>query len=287
MSQTTSSAGPPTRARTPVDPSGRRRSAADRTRWSEFRYRHGGSILALATLIAGWQVYVWVAQPNPQLLPGPGAVIREIWVMHDLGLLVPAFTTSMQHYAIGTGLAIVVGLGLSVLIGLSKLAQVVTMPYFWAMFSMPRVALVPLFILWFGLGFRLTVAIVFASAVVPLVIQVLEGMRTTDGGLLKMSTMFCASRTQSLRKVVLPGTVPYMANGMRQCMSRGFIGLIVVEMLVGQEGLGVQAMRASLNFNTARVMAMIMVLIAVAVLLIVVARKIEDSVSTWRETVTV
>lgn len=276
-----------TTERRPVDPTGRRRSAKKQTLWTELRYKYGLTIVALAGLIAAWQAYIWIAQPNPRLLPGPWAVAYEIYAMHQLGFLWPAFQTSMYHYAIGTGLAIVVGLTLSLLIGLSKLAQVTTMPYFWAMFSMPRVALVPLFILWFGLGFRLTVAIVFASAVVPLVIQVIEGMRTTDGGLLKMSTMFCASRTQTLRKVVLPGTIPYVANGMRQCMSRGFIGLVVVEMLVGQEGLGVQAMRASLNFNTARVMAMILVLIAVAVVLIVIARMIEDSVSKWRETVAV
>jgi NitT/TauT family transport system permease protein len=156
-----------------------------------------------------------------------------------------------------------------------------------AFFAMPRVALVPLLILWFGLGFRLTVAVVFLSAVVPLIIQIIEGMRTADGSLLRMSTMFGASRFDTLRKVILPGTVPYMANGMRQCMSRGFIGLVVVEMLVGTEGLGVQAMRASLQFNTARLMAMIMILIAFAVLLIVIAKRIEDSVSRWRETVAI
>ncbi len=270
----------------PIDTSGRGRSAK-RTRWTEFRYKYGGTVGALVGFIALWQSYVMIAQPNPRLIPGPFAVVREIWVMYDLGLLMPAFVTSMRAYAVGTGLAIIVGLVLSILIGMSKLAQVLTMPYLWAFFSMPRVALIPLLILWFGLGFQLTIATIFLSAVVPLVIQVIEGMRTADGGLIRMSQMFTASKFDTLRKVILPGTVPYMANGMRQCLSRGFIGLIVVEMLVGTQGLGVQAMRASHQFNTARLMAMILILIALAVVLIVVARLIEDSVSKWRETVAI
>lgn len=285
MSQTTASV-PQAQDRRPVDTSGRGH-ARRQTWWTEFRHNHLGSILVLVAVLAGWQLYVLIAQPHPRVLPGPVAVVEEVFKMQELGLLMPAALASLKGYVVGTGLAIAVGLVLSIAIGLSKLAQVVTMPYLWAFFSMPRVAVVPLLVLWFGLGFKLVIATVFLSAVVPLIIQIVEGMRTVDGSLLRMSRMFCSSRTDMLRKVVLPGTLPYMANGMRQCLSRGFIGLIVVEMLVGTEGLGRQAMRASVQFNTARVMAMIGILVAISVLLVVVSKAIEASASRWRETVTV
>lgn len=287
MSQTSTARERRAQQRRPVDTSGRRSHAAERTRWTEFRHNHLGSVLALLGVLGGWQAYVWIAQPNPRVFPGPGAVVLEIYRMWELGLLLPAAMTSLRGYVVGTGLAIAVGIVLSIAIGLSKLAQVVTMPYLWAFFSMPRVALVPLLVLWFGLGFNLVIATVFLSAVVPLIIQVIEGMRTVDGSLLKMSQVFCASRVDTLRKVVLPGSVPYVANGMRQSLSRGFIGLIVVEMLVSTDGLGTQAMRASQQFNTARVMAMIAILIAASVVLILVSKWIENSVSKWRETVAV
>jgi len=274
-------------ARRPVDPSGRLRHAKKQTRWTQFRHDHLGSMLVPVVVIAVWHAYVSIAQPNPRVFPGPAAVVRELFAMQELGLLMPALAESMRGYAVGTGLAVLVGILLSVGIGMSKLAQVVTMPYLWAFFSMPRVALVPLLILWFGLGFDLVVATVFLSAIVPLVLQVVEGMRTADGTLLRMSQMFCASRFATLRKVILPGTVPFVANGMRQCLSRGFIGLVVVEMLVGSEGLGRQAMRASQQFNTARVMAMILILVAISVVLVVISKAIESSVSRWRETVAV
>lgn len=270
---------------TAIDASGHK--GRPQTRLAELRFKYGGTVGALLVFLAVWQAYVLIAQPNPRLIPGPLAVVTEIWIMYDIGLLMPAFMESARAYAVGTGLAIFVGLVASILIGLSKLAQVITMPYLWAMFSMPRSALIPLLLLWFGLGFKLTIASIFLSAVVPLIIQVIEGMRTAEGSLLRMATMFTANRVDILRKVVMPGTVPYMANGMRQCLSRGFIGLVVVEMLVGNQGLGVQAMRAAANFNTARLMGMILILISVAVVLIVIARIIEDSVSKWRETIAI
>lgn len=270
-----------------VDTSGRRRHAASQSWWSEFRRNKLGSYIALAGLLVAWQTWVTVAEVNPVVMPPPTDVVAELLRMNELGLLGPAFVESMTAYSIGIGLSLVVGMALSVAIGLSKLAQVVTQPYLWALFAMPRVALIPLLLLWFGLNRQLVVITVFVSAVVPLIIQVLEGMRTADGTLLRMSRMFCAGPITTLWKVVLPGIVPFVANGMRQSLSRGFIGLIVVELLTGTGGLGTEATRAATNFNTARTMAMILVMLSVAVLLVILSKGIERSVSRWRETVAV
>jgi ABC-type nitrate/sulfonate/bicarbonate transport system permease component len=270
-----------------TDTSGKRKHASELTRWAEFRSRKLGSYATLFALLVAWQTWVTVAEVNPIVMPPPTMVVREMARMHELGFLVPAFVESMTAYAAGVSLALVVGMALSIAIGLSKFAQVVTQPYLWALFAMPRVALIPLLLLWFGLNQQLVIVTVFLSAVVPLVLQVLEGMRTADGLHLRMSRMFCASKVATLYKVVFPGIVPFVANGMRQALSRGFIGLIVVELLTGTSGLGSQAMRASTSFNTARTMAMILIMLIVAVLLVIVSRVIERSASRWRESVAV
>lgn len=270
-----------------VDTSGKRKHASEQTRWAEFRTKKLGSYVAFAVLLIAWQTWVTVGDVNPVVMPPPGAVMRELFIMHELGFLLPAFAASMRAYAVGVGLALLVGMVLSLAIGLSKLAQVVAQPYLWALFAMPRVALIPLLLLWFGLDFRLVVVTVFLSAVVPLILQVIEGMRTADGLHLRMARMYCASPLATLWKVILPGIVPFVANGMRQALSRGFIGLIVVELLTGTGGLGTEAMRASVNFNTARTMAMVFVMLTVAVTLVVISRALERSASRWRESVAV
>lgn len=270
-----------------TDTSGKRKHASELTWWAEFRTRKLGSYAALVGLLIAWQTWVTVGDVNPIVMPPPTLVLSEMARMQELGFLVPAFIESFTAYFVGVGLALVVGMALSIAIGLSKLAQVVTQPYLWALFAMPRVALIPLLLLWFGLNQRLVIVTVFLSAVVPLILQVLEGMRTADGLHLRMSRMFCASKVTTLSKVVFPGIVPFVANGMRQALSRGFIGLIVVELLTGTSGLGSQAMRAATNFNTARTMAMILIMLVVAVMLVIFSKAIERSVSRWRETVAV
>jgi len=270
-----------------TDTSGKRKHASELTRWAEFKNRKLGSYVALVAVIVAWQMWVTIGEINPIVMPPPSMVVSEMARMYELGFLVPAFLESMRAYFAGVGIALVVGMALSIAIGLSKLAQVVTQPYLWALFAMPRVALIPLLLLWFGLNQRLVIVTVFISAVVPLVLQVLEGMRTADGLHLRMARVFCASRVATLYKVVFPGIVPFVANGMRQALSRGFIGLIVVELLTGTGGLGTEAMRAATNFNTARTMAMILIMLIVAVLLVVLSRAIERSASRWRESVAV
>ena len=271
----------------PTDTSGKRTHAGELTRWAEFRSKKLGSYVALVVLIVVWQAWVTIGDVNPIVMPPPNMVVGEMVRMYELGFLVPAFLESMQAYTAGVGLALIVGMVLSIAIGLAKSAQVVAQPYLWALFALPRVALIPLLLLWFGLNQRLVIVTVFISAVVPLILQVLEGMRTADGLHLRMARMFCAPKVTTLYKVVFPGIVPFVANGMRQALSRGFIGLIVVELLTGTGGLGTEAMRAATNFNTARTMAMIFVMLAVAVLLVILSRAIERSASRWRESVAV
>ncbi|MGA0869029.1 MAG: ABC transporter permease [Planctomycetota bacterium] len=271
----------------PTDTTGRRKHAASQSRWAEFRRNKLGSYAALVALLVTWQTWVTVGEVNPIVMPSPVAVAGEMVRMYELGFLVPAFIQSFSAYFAGIALAISVGMAISIGIGLSKLAQVITQPYLWALFAMPRVALIPLLMLWFGLNRQMVVMTVFLSAVVPLVLQVIEGMRTADGTLVRMSQVFCAGRIATLWKVVLPGIVPFVANGMRQSLSRGFIGLIVVELLTGTGGLGTEATRAATNFNTARTMAMIFIMLIVAVLLVILSKALERSASRWRETVAV
>lgn len=277
----------PEQERRAVDTAQRGGRARKQTRWAQFSHRHLGSILALVGFVVVWQLYVTIASPNPRLVPGPGAVVGQLVAMHELGFIVPAFTASMKAYFLGTSIAVVLGITLALAIGMSRVAHAFAMPYLWAAFSMPRTAIIPLLLVWVGIGWNLVLLSIVTAAAVPLIIQILEGMRTIDGSALRMSRSFTGSRWDTLRKVILPGTVPYIANGMRLCLARGFIGLIVVEMLVGTEGLGMEAMRASRAFNTARTMAMIVVLLVVSTLIVIVSNKIEESVSGWRETVDV
>jgi NitT/TauT family transport system permease protein len=146
-------------------------------------------------------------------------------------------------------------------------------------------ALLPLIILFLGLDLRTKILMVFLSAVLPVTLSVKEGVQTVDESLLKAARSFGASKFDLFRHVVIPFTVPFIANAIRNGISRGFVGLLLVEMSLGAGGIGTQVIRAMRTFNTARMFAFVAVLIVTALTLITLSRMFETKVSKWREQV--
>jgi ABC-type nitrate/sulfonate/bicarbonate transport system permease component len=171
------------------------------------------------------------------------------------------------------------------IIGGSQWLSLVTGPYLWAFFATPRIALLPLIILFLGLDLTTKIVMVFLSAVLPVTLSVKEGVQTVDESLLKAARSFGATRLNLFRHVVIPFTLPFIANAIRNGISRGFVGLLIVEMSLGAGGIGTQVMRAMRQFNTARMFAFVAILIVTALTLITLSRMFETRVSKWREQV--
>jgi ABC-type nitrate/sulfonate/bicarbonate transport system permease component len=206
----------------------------------------------------------------------------EVW---QTDLLWPAVVQSLSALAIGLAAALVFGVLAGLAIGASKLADLIATPYMWGLFATPRIALLPLFVLWLGLGATTKTLLVFLGAVLPIMLSCKEGVQTVDESLVRAARSFGASRTDLFRHVVIPFTLPFIANGIRQGISRGFVGLLLVEMRVGSGGIGTQVIRSMRTFNTARMFAYVAVLVVTALVLIALSRKFEAYISRWREEV--
>ena len=251
---------------------------------SRFGKRFAG-VISFIAFITLWQLVVWITQINPILLPAPGAVLSEFFEVLEIGLLVPAVLDSLRGLAIGLVLALAVGILAGLAIGGSRWLSLLTGPYLWAFFATPRIALLPLIILFLGLDLTTKIVMVFLSAVLPVTLSVKEGVQTVDESLLTAARSFGASRLDLFRHVVIPFTVPFIANAIRNGISRGFVGLLIVEMSLGAGGIGTQVIRAMRTFNTARMFAFVAVLIVTALTLISLSRMFETKVSKWREQV--
>jgi ABC-type nitrate/sulfonate/bicarbonate transport system permease component len=251
---------------------------------SRFGKRFVG-VISFVAFIALWQLVVWITQINPILLPAPGSVVTQFFASLGEDLLVPAVLDSLRGLGIGLVLALVVGIAAGLAIGGSRWLSLVTGPYLWAFFATPRIALLPLIIVFLGLDLTTKIVMVFLSAVLPVTLSVKEGVQTVDESLLKAARSFGASRFDLFRHVVVPFTVPFIANAIRNGISRGFVGLLIVEMSLGAGGIGTQVMRAMRQFNTARMFAFVAILIVTALTLITLSRMFETRVSKWREQV--
>jgi NitT/TauT family transport system permease protein len=246
---------------------------------------YGTPIVSLAAFLLLWQMLIVVVQPNEILFPSPAAVVGQLIEVTRDGLLWPAFTDSMTALAIGLGAALIVGPLVGLLIGMLRTADLIAGPYLWAGFATPDIAIAPLVIIWLGFGIEAKVWMIFFAALIPLVLSCKEGVQSVDASLVRAARSFGASRLSLFRSVMVPSTMPFIASGVRNAVSRGFVGLLVVEITVGSGGLGTEVMRATSDFNAARTFAFIVVLVVIALVLISLSKRLEAYVSRWREEV--
>jgi ABC-type nitrate/sulfonate/bicarbonate transport system permease component len=241
--------------------------------------------VSLIALIAIWQLAIVTFRPSEIVLPGPDSVWQAFVGAVQDGSVAEALLGSGGPLAVGMAfamLAIPVGLA----IGLSPVADLITSPYLWGFFALPNIAFAPVLILMTGLSNTTRIWMVVLSAAVPLCLSCKDGVQTVDASLVRAARAFGASRISLFYKVVTPCALPFIASGVRNAISRGLVGLVSVELLVGTVGSIGGEVRASMRtFDTARGFAFVILLIAIALALVSASRYLEVLASRWREEV--
>jgi len=263
-----------------------RRPAKRQKSWGERLLRkRGPGILAFIAFIALWQLAILVFDPNPILFPGPGEVTSKWLDAAADGSMWKATADSAYAMIIGLVISLVLGVPLGLWIGMSPTADLITSPYLWGFFAMPRIALAPLMILWLGFTTDVKIWLVVLSAIIPIILSCKDGVQTADESMLRAARSFGANKLQLFGKVIAPGTLPFIASGIRNGISRGFVGLLVIELMVGTGGIGTEVIRSARDLDTARMFAFTATLIVLALVLVSLSRRLESYASRWREEV--
>jgi ABC-type nitrate/sulfonate/bicarbonate transport system permease component len=240
----------------------------------------GGTAVVLTMAI--WQAMWSAGKISPLFMSGPSAIAIRFWddLLH--GHLLQDLAYSGKNFAIGFVLAVVAGVVLGVIIGWYKRVEMITGPFMSALYATPRVAMVPLIIIWFGIGMWSKVFIVFISAFFPVLINTVGGIQAIDRDLLKCARSFCATDRQIFATVAIPGAVPFILTGVRQGVALGLIGVVVGEMFGGSQGIGFMVAYGGQTFATDTLFVGVLIIAFAGIVMSAAAEQLEKRFSRWR-----
>ena len=223
-------------------------------------------LLALVGLVVAWEVVARIGWVPVLFLPSPVGVIAEGWDMIVSGELAGHLAASLERlllgFVVGGGLGVVGGIA----VGFFSVAEAVGTPLIAATFPVPKIALLPLLILWLGLGEPSKVAVIALGVFFPMAINTAAGVRQADPLLIRAAAAFGARRWSVIRKVILPSALPMIFAGLRLGAGTALLLLVAAEMIAVESGIGFLVLHAGHIMATTKLMVGIVLLSLLGVL---------------------
>jgi NitT/TauT family transport system permease protein len=244
--------------------------------------------IGLVVLFAAWMLAVQVLKVPAYILPAPSAVWRALWSglavdpSSPLGYYLPLWGT-LRNAALGLAIGFGLGLVLGSLMAESRIIEKLVMPYAFALQSLPKVAIAPLVVIWFGFGDGSKIAIAAMLSFFPILINSFTGLRSVEPERVDLMRSLSASRLETYRIVKLPHAAPYIFAGLDMGIVYALLGTIVAEFLGAQEGMGVVITKAQAVADVAGVFAALVLLGVTGIILHLLIRRIERAVVHWTD----
>jgi ABC-type nitrate/sulfonate/bicarbonate transport system permease component len=243
---------------------------------------------AFLSIIGGillWELIGRFVVTNPILFAPFSKVMLAGWSLLLSGDLVAHVGVSALEFAIGFGLATVLGVALGFAMATNRAVQDALDPWVSFFYSSPLVALIPFFILVFGVGIASKIAIIFLVSIFPILLNAFTGIRAVDETLLEVGAAFNCTRRQIFQKILVPAALPYIVVGLRLGIGRALTGVVVAELFGSTAGLGWLIGTAGQSFDTPTVLFGVLMFSAFGVAMVEGLKWIERAVAPWRKIV--
>ena len=256
--------------------------AITRSKWAPFR-TPVITVVNLTLFFVAWQLVALSEVINPLFFPKATDMFAAMYHGFVDGIIGLELLHSVQNFTIGMLISAAIGIPLGLLMGGVRIVDLILSPYVWAMTALPRVALIPLLILVLGFGNSMQLTIIVLSAVFPIMVNCMEGVKTVDPSLVRAGRVFGTSEAQLYVKVILPFTLPFVVSGINQGIARGLVGMLIRELPGGGgKGLGFLLDRAGDQFDAPMMYATLVLLAVLSVGLVQGMRWIERRAAPWR-----
>lgn len=236
-------------------------------------------LLGVVVILAIWQSYTSLSGISPLVLPSPMEIASVSIRRYDL-LLRQTWPTLVETI-LGFGLALLIGIPLAVLVVNSRLLNLALYPILVATQSIPKVAIAPIILVWFGLGISSKLALAFLVAFFPIVVDTATGLQATPPGLLDLARALCASSRQVFFKVQMPAALPFIFAGSKVAITLAVIGAVIGEFVGSVTGLGNLVLAANAQLDGPLAWAALVWLSALGILLFAAVALVERLMMPW------
>jgi NitT/TauT family transport system permease protein len=245
--------------------------------------RHpAASLVVFVVLIALWEGAVRSGLVSELFLPAPSSVVTALWGLIEDGTLWQNLQASLFRLGVGWFLGTIVGIVAGFVIGLSSLARAGGIPVISAIYPIPKIALLPLFILWLGIGETSKVTVVALGVFFPTAIATFSAIDNVPRGIIRMAQSFDVPAFQILHKVVLPAALPGILSAFRITASVGLLLLVAAEMIGAQYGIGAYVLSQGQLMQTDNLLAGVCVISVLGLLIGGGLSWLEKRLLTWR-----
>jgi NitT/TauT family transport system permease protein len=261
----------------PAEPS---RSSLARLYLDHERFAIGGGTLIGFLLL--WEALGRSGLVDPLFISSPARVAQAGWGLLQDRDFWNDLSVSGSEFLLGYGAAVAVAIPLGLAVGLSKRLQYMVSPFVDTLNAVPRVTLLPLIVIWFGIGIWSKVVVVFLGAVIPILINTQSGVKASEARFVRVARSFSASRLKIFSSIVLPGTVPFVFTGLKYGAGRALLGVVVGELYAATAGLGHLIADAGNTFQTDVVFFGVLIFMATGLVVVALLDRFERHFETWR-----
>jgi ABC-type nitrate/sulfonate/bicarbonate transport system permease component len=236
---------------------------------------------SVAVFFVIWEYYG--RRMDPIFMAPPSAIFDAFLQLVQSGALRKAMIQTLWPFSVGMALTVIVGILLGILIAQWRTMEYILDPFINALYAIPRIALVPLIILWAGLEFVGKVTILVSVAIFPITVNTYAGIRDVRGSMLEIGRAYGATEWQIFSKIIMPAAIPFIMAGVRLAVGLAIIGIIVAEFFTAISGLGGMIVEYANVFATAKLFVPIIVIALVGVVLTELVMWLERRMSRWRQ----
>lgn len=240
------------------------------------------STFSVVVFIICWEIVSRNEWVDPLFISSPLAILKAAVTMVQDPVFWGNMGVSGFEFGIGFLLALLIGIPMGVFSGWNKTFHAIVNPFIAGLYVTPKVTLLPVIIIAFGIGPESKIVIVFLMAFFPIVMSAQKAMNTLDQNLIKAARTFAASEYQIFKTIALPSTVPFLLTGIRLGIGQGLIAVVVGELFASSAGIGFQLTHDGQNLQTDRMFVGVLVITFTGIILTSIVGLVERHFSSWQ-----